>query len=76
MDPVTFVWDDRGQRTATCEMPWQEGWSVKHYLREQPLRSYPLLAMWTRCRTLNRDKTKVRLTYVPPPGDAIVISRS
>lgn len=71
---VTFVWDDRGQRTGVCEMPWRDGWTVKLYLREQPLRAYPLLAMWKRCRTVNRNRQKVKLNYIPPAGDAIVIS--
>ncbi len=73
--PVTFVWPAPGHRTGTCHMPHCLGHTVKHYLHQDPLRQQPLLGMWKKCKAYNRDKQKVKLTYVPKPGDAVVIIR-
>lgn len=73
---VTFVWPGPGGlQTGTCHMKWQRGLTVKHYLHREPLRSHPLLGMWKKCKAYNRHKQKVKLTYVPTPGDAVVIVR-
>lgn len=74
--PVTFIWPGPGGRTGTCHMRWQKGLTVKQYLHQQPLRDYPLLGMWKRSKAYNRNKKKVKLSYVPCPGDAIVLFRS
>ena len=70
---VTFVWPGRGERTGIVHMEWKPGWSVRNYLRMQPLRRYPLLGLWKRCRRLNAKKQRVKLHYVPPAGDTIVL---
>jgi hypothetical protein len=56
-------------------MPYRPGLTVKHYLHQEPLRQHPLLGMWKKCKAYNRDKQKVKLSYVPKPGDAVVIVR-
>ena len=72
---VTFVFPGRGHRSGTCHMRWQEGCSVKAYLHQQPLRDQPVLGFWDKCKAYNRDKKRVKLSYVPTPGDAVVIIR-
>ena len=69
---VTFVWPD-GTRTGICAMPWREGQNVRNYLHTQPLRQYPLLAIWNRCYRYNAKRQKVKLLYIPEPGDYIVL---
>jgi len=74
---VTFLFPRAGgAQTGICHMAWQPGWQVKRYLHEQPLRAHSLLGMWKRCRAVNRERKKVKLNYVPPAGDAIVLSRT
>lgn len=72
---ITFVFTRMG-RTGICRMRWREGWSVHRYLREQPLRSHALLGMWKKCKARNQHQQKIRLTYIPAPGDAVVLSRA
>jgi len=72
---VTFVFPARGDRAGTCHMPWRKGCTVKAYLQAQPLRQHPILGMWKKCKAFNRNKQKVKLSYVPVAGDAIVVVR-
>lgn len=72
---VTFIWP-RGPQTGILSVAWKKGCSIKQYLHEQPLRQFPLLSMWRRCRKLNKKRQRVqRLSYVPIPGDVIVFQR-
>lgn len=73
-DIVTFVWP-QGQRSGIMHLEHKPGWNVRNYLRTQPLRRYPLLGLWKRCRRLNANKERIKLHYVPPPGDTIVLLR-
>lgn len=70
---VTFVWP-QGPRTGILPVTWREGWNVKNYLHSQPLRQYPLLGIWHRCHRFNAKRQRVKLLYVPEPGDTIVLS--
>jgi hypothetical protein len=72
---VTFVFPGVGHRTGVCHLRWQKGRSVRAYLHQPPLRGQPILGSWDRCKAYNRQKQKVRLSYVPTPGDAVVITR-
>lgn len=73
---VSFLWPDRNTgRMAICHMAWMPQWTVKRYLHEQPLKSQPLLGLWMTAKAYNRKREKVKLNYVPPPGDAIVMQR-
>jgi hypothetical protein len=70
---VTFVWP-QGPRTGIMATEWREGWSIKSYLHSPDLRQYPLLGLWQRCRRFNAKRERVKLLYVPEPGDTIVLS--
>lgn len=68
---VTFVWPDRG-RTGILHVMWQKGRTVQQYLHMYPLRQTALLGRWRKLRCVNAKREKVRLRYVPVPGDVIV----
>lgn len=70
---VTFVWL-QGPRTGIMHVEHKQGWSVRNYLRTPPLRRYPLLGLWRRCRRFNAHRQRIKLHYVPSPGDTIVLA--
>lgn len=72
---ITFVWPKGLSHTGFIHVEWRQGWSLRNYLHSQPLRQYPLLGLWKRCRRLNSQRQRVKLNYVPPAGDTIVLSR-
>lgn len=73
-DIVTFVWP-QGSRTGIMRLEHKPEWSVRNYLRTSALKRYPLLGLWKRCRRLNAKKQRIKLHYVPFPGDTIVLVR-
>lgn len=75
---VTFRWfdtkDSTRPRFATCAVPWVKNKKVQGYLHDQPLRSYSLIRLWLKSRTVNAEGRKIKLCYVPRPGDTIFFS--
>jgi len=74
-DVVDFFFPGTGGRTGHCRMPWQQGRTIQNYLHDQPLRGQGLLGMWEHCKTINRNRTKVKIHYSPIAGDVIVMRR-
>lgn len=73
---ITIVWPSAGgNRTGICHMPWKKGCRLQLYLKQQPLAQYGLLGMWKRCKTVDQHRNKVKLNYMPQPGDTFVMSR-
>lgn len=72
---VDFFFPGVDGRTGHCAMPWHEGRTIQQYLHEYPLRGQRLLGMWESCKTVNRNRVKVKIHYSPIAGDVIVMRR-
>jgi hypothetical protein len=57
-------------------MMWSPGYTLKNYFHQPPLKQHGLLGMWKRCKTYDQHHRKVKLIYIPQPGDTIVMSRA
>ena len=67
--PIKLIYSTPVGR-KTVEVPWRNGLRIRHYLRERRL-----IATWLRCRsTSQKTKRAIHLSYVPSPGETIVMT--
>jgi hypothetical protein len=62
-----------GNSTGQCPLVYSGG-PLKSYLRQAPLLPHGLVKRAAYRGVRNREGKKVRLTYIPVPGDVIVIT--
>ena len=67
--PIKIIYSTPVGR-KTVEVPWRNGLRIRHYLRERRL-----IALWLRSRTTSqKTKRPIHLSYVPTPGEVIVMT--
>lgn len=71
-DVVTIVWPSRGGRSGTISLEWCSGKKLKHYLLDPRIRCYGVGSMVRTCRIYNSKKQRVKSSYTPESGDAII----
>jgi len=64
-----------GGRTGIATLPCGTGKTLKTYFHEQPLRDEHLLGLRSHCKMVNQHNQKIKLNYVPKPGDTVVLQR-
>jgi len=70
---VTVVFSQRGGHgTLVCKLP-HTGHKVTEYLKAGALRGRGLITRAHRGKILNKDGKRVKMTYVPFPGDIILL---
>ena len=65
-----------GGRVVEAEFPYIRGKTIRHYLKDPTLRRYGPIGLrlgGRKIRLTNQRNEKLRLTYVPRPGDEIVL---
>ena len=70
---VTIVFPEPGgERSGVCPLEYK-GLALQHYLRAAPLLPYALIGRVRHGGARNRSGQRVRLTYIPPPGDVVAV---
>lgn len=66
--PVTIRFPSpAGQKMKT--IPWRGGTRIRHYLRDAGV-----LAVRFRCKMINGAGRRVRLNYIPEPGETVTLA--
>jgi hypothetical protein len=72
-EAVTVVFSAFGGARTGC-VPFQyTGGPLKQYLKQAAVRQYGLVKKAAYGGARNREGKKVRLTYIPAPGDVVVV---
>ena len=69
---ITVVFQHQG-RTGSTALPWVTNKRLQTYFHEYPLKAYGLSGKRLTHAMYNRKGERVRLSYVPLEGDAIVL---
>lgn len=70
---VTLVFSAYNGTRTGCVPLLYTGTSLKHYLKQAAVKPYGLVKKAAYKGVRNREGRKVRLTYIPSPGDVVVI---
>ena len=73
---IRVIFPGPAGRTGEVALFWSEGKAIRDYFKDPELRPYGLMALRASCRMIDQHHRRLRLTYVPRPGDTIIMQRA
>lgn len=73
---IRIIFPGPGGRTGEVALSWNAEKQIRDYFKGPELRQYGLMGLRTRCRMTDQHQRRLRLTYIPKPGDTIVLQRA
>ncbi len=73
---IRIIFPGKGGRTGEIALYWVAGKQIRDYFKDPKLRPHGLMALRSSCRLTDGNHRRLRLTYVPKPGDTVVLQRA